>query len=274
MPVPGSLPIDRHVHTRWSLDIPHGPDFDDYCVHLEENQVRVGFLDHYEILYDHEERNPLREERFPHYLERIDEVRSNWGDWVQIGLEVDFYPYPDRFAKLEEFVHDQGREFDFLVGSLHEVEDYGPVTIRSDLQRLVSSREGGFDEVVDEYFDLQLAMARSGLFKAIAHPDTIFRFCNDLVPWNPDYGFDPRLEELARECARKGIALEYNLSGDHYPVHRRFPDTSVVPVLAQKTGVKFFVGSDSHSVPRFLSSVQAVKEAHAMLEGLGALVTQ
>ena len=136
------LPIDRHVHTRWSLDIPHGPNFEDYCVHLEEAQIRVGFLDHYELLYQEESRNPMGEDRFAKYLEQIDAVKSNWGKWVEFGLEVDYYPHPGRITRLREFMDDHHGTFDFFVGTLHEgMPNCLPVTDHSYVYGVVPARK-------------------------------------------------------------------------------------------------------------------------------------
>ncbi|GAB4311955.1 MAG: histidinol-phosphatase HisJ family protein [Promethearchaeota archaeon] len=264
-------PADFHVHTRWSLDVVEGPGFEDYCQTAAEVGLVVGFLDHYELLYADDPRNPLCGDALPAYLEEVDDARANWRGRAAFGLEVDYYPQPERVAALREFVDDFGREFDLLVGSLHEVEDHGPVTVPGDLARLAREFPGGFPGVVERYFELQLDMVRSGLFGAIAHPDVVFRYCGDVVPHDPDsLGGADRTRATCLECARRGIVVEVNLGGLSKPAGRQSPPEALVVELAGE-GVKFFVGSDSHSVGKFRRAAPVVRRTAEVLEELGAM---
>lgn len=265
---PPAGPIDRHVHTRWSLDNPHGPTFEAYLEIAEHHDLRVGFLDHYELLYKHDPRNPLREENFARYVARVEEVRASWGHVAEFGLEVDFYAH--RVPETAAFLDQYADTFDLFVGSVHEIEDHAPVTLRPQLRQLVASRPAGFADVVDEYFVLERALVETGLFRAIAHPDVVFRFCKDVVPWDAAYACHPALLDLARACRESHVALEFNLSGELHAVHRASPGREVVQELVAR-GNQFFVGSDAHDLETFQTQIPRVAAAWRTLRAHGAL---
>ncbi|MCP4762887.1 MAG: hypothetical protein GY870_14000 [archaeon] len=247
--------VDLHIHTCWSLDIPKGPKPEDYLNIAEENKIHIGFLDHYEILYQ----NTSLDEFPPHkkwiqstplddiskYLEKMDELKSNYS-FISSGVEIDYYPYLE--DELRNFVDDFGKEFNLLVGSMHEIEPFRPVTLVDDIRELIK-KYGSFKTVVDNYFDLEERMIKTGIFKAIAHPDIIFRFCGiDFIPMKDEYlKTHERTEKIAQLCKEEDVWMEMNLSGYRFDVNRPFPPISSVKEFLQK-GVKMYIGSDVHSV--------------------------
>jgi len=262
---------DLHVHNHWSLDIPSGPKASEYLEIAEKNKIHIGFLDHYELFYlsnptcPYKDKEwiptwPFDEQGWSDYLEEMDSLRSSY-PFVSTGLEIDYYA--DMEPELRNFVEAYGDEFDFLVGSMHELEHWRPVTLPTDLIALVNQM-GGFENAVTKYFDLQERMIKTKIFKAVAHIDTIFRYCRELVPMKDEYDRFERTKKIIELCIETGTWIEYNLSGWRFPINRPFPAEPFLHEYIPK-GAHFYVGSDSHSVADFAEYVPKVQTATKLL---------
>ena len=163
---------------------------------------------------------------FTTYTENVHAAAKQTGVDVRLGMEVDFIP-----GKNEEIQASlQGYDWDFLIGSVHEVDG------RQIERNLKISREAG-EALWGRYFDLLREAVRSGYFSLVSHPVRM-RVSNPYLPPN----FDEELERLAAEATRCDVALELN----GYDV-LTYP--SLVRRLAkacalQETPVS--VGSDAH----------------------------
>ena len=73
--------------------------------------------------------------------------------------------------------------------------------------------------------------------------------------------------ELGRMCIKNNMRIEYNISGEKFPIGRPFPSKPVISQLV-KEGCKFFVGSDSHSLDYFEKQITKVKDAYVYLNQL------
>lgn len=264
---------DFHVHTKWSLDIPEGPSPEDYLEEAEKNKIHICFLDHYELVYKNnpkmpEGKNwtpiwPFEGDNWHKYLEIMDNLKSNYS-FVSSGLEVDYYI--DKEDELRNFIDDNKNEFDFLVGTVHDAEFCSPITLSEDLQRLIK-KYGSFEKVANIYFDIEEQMVKSKIFKAIAHIDTIYRFCGSFIDRKPEYENNNRIKKIANLCRDNDIWIEYNLSGIRYPIGRPFPNENLITEF-RKQGAKIFVGSDSHSVQTFKQFIPEVKRATQTLKNI------
>lgn len=255
---------DYHIHSRWSHDIKEfGPSFEDYLNIAEKNEINICFLDHYELYYiENDETYPFYAGKIEQYLEEVDKVKATY-DFVLSGLEVDYYT--DYEIKLREFMDDYGNDFDFIAGTLHEPDIGLPITNRDKLVELLGKK--GVKQVVNNFFELSEEMIRSKIFENICHLDTIFRYINlrDLTPTFDTDVSDERVLNLGRLCIKNNISIEYNLSGLKFPIGRPFPSKSVITQL-RKECAKIFVGSDSHSVNYFRTSISKVKKAYKYLK--------
>ncbi len=257
---------DYHLHTKWSDDIADvGPNFEDYLNVAEENKINICFLEHYEIYQvETTENHPFRINSMDNYLEELDKIKDNY-EFVLSGLEVDYYH--DRADQIGEFLDEYESQLDFVAGSMHEpILDY-PITQRDKLLTLMENWT--ITQIVDEFFTHSEHMINSKLFKNICHIDTIFRYINenDIKP-PPDCDCsEERVLELGRSCIKNNIKIEYNLSGDKFPIGRSFPSKDVIMQL-KKEGAKIFVGSDSHFVPYFEKNCALVKDAYKLLESI------
>jgi histidinol-phosphatase (PHP family) len=160
---------------------------------------------------------------------------------TRLGLEVDFIP-----GKNEEIWSTlQALEWDFLIGSVHEVDG-----LFFERHRQGSREEG--EALWLRYFALLREAVACGIFSVVSHPVRM-RVQNAFLP----PAFDDELERLAAEATRCNVALEINgYDVLHYPslVHRLARACAL-----HKTPVS--VGSDAHYPAE-------VAQAHAPSEGI------
>ncbi|MHA1820847.1 MAG: hypothetical protein ACTSVC_10275, partial [Promethearchaeota archaeon] len=149
---------------------------------------------------------------------------------------------------------------------LHETEHWRPITIKEDLQAEIV-KYGSFEKVIEKYFELMNKMLDTKLFDSIAHIDTIFRFCNDLVKWKPEYENFPATNQVIERCINEDIWFEINISGLNYPIKRPFPPERMVK-KAIKKGAKVYIGSDSHNVKTFEEFIPKIKGLNRELKDL------
>jgi HisJ family histidinol phosphate phosphatase len=254
---------DYHVHTRWSMDIMEtGPSFEDYLQIAEGSRINVCFLEHYELRYlENDKSNPFYGENINNYLEELDELKETY-DFVLCGLEVDYYE--ERDIQIREFMDDYGKQLDFVAGTIHEWIFNYPITTR---ERLLSLLEKvPMNRVIDDYFNCLEKLINSRIFKNVCHVDTIFRYINDndIVPEKNCDVSEDRVLNACRPCLINGIRIEYNLSGQKFPIQRPFPSKSVALQLKEE-GAQFFVGSDSHDLKYFEQTIPKVINAYELL---------
>ncbi|MFW9823134.1 MAG: hypothetical protein ACFFE4_09375 [Candidatus Thorarchaeota archaeon] len=258
---------DYHVHTvNWSMDVgKNGPKFEDYAKIAEIHEINVGFLDHFELYsIENDKYNSFSNGNIENYLEEIDKIKETY-DFILSGLEVEYYR--DREIELLEFMDDYSRELDFIGGTIHEWIPGYPVTTRKKLLELLERKS--IKAVIDEYFEACEFMINSKLFSNICHLDTIFRYINenDIKPTEDCNVSEDRVLELGRKCIRNNIKIEYNISGERFPIGRPFPSKDIITQLI-KEGAKYFVGSDSHSLDYFEKQIPKVKEAYIYLNSI------
>jgi histidinol-phosphatase (PHP family) len=163
---------------------------------------------------------------FNEYCDAVRAAAQEVSIETRLGLEVDFIP--DLNEQIQAFL--PGYEWDFLIGSVHEVDG---ILIQDDG---VTEREKGEARWL-RYFALLREAVACGAFSQVSHPVRM-RIENAFLPRT----FDEELERLAAEAARCDVALEIN----GYDVLRY---TNLVRRLAracalQRTPVS--VGSDAH----------------------------
>jgi HisJ family histidinol phosphate phosphatase len=258
---------DFHVHTTpWSVDVAKdGPRFEDYIKVAEEHQINICFLDHYELYYvENDKTNPFYNGRISDYLEEIDVLKETY-DYILSGLEFEYYE--NRELKLMELMDDYGNDFDFIGGSIHEWIIGYPITTREGISKLLDKIP--MKEIIDNYFEVSKKMINSNIFKNICHIDTIFRYINnnDFTPTDDCDISDSRILDLGRLCIKNKIKLEINLSGLRFPIKRSFPSMKIMKQLKNE-GVKYFVGSDSHSLNHFEEQIPKVIKTYKILDSL------
>jgi histidinol-phosphatase (PHP family) len=155
---------------------------------------------------------------------------------LKLGIEADFIPgREDRIANLLE-----GRDWDFVVGSVHFLGDHAVDYDRYDVWTSASSP----DKVWARYFDVLGEAARSGMFDILAHPDLV-------KMWGPERprpeGDLRRFYDRAMEgIAESGIAIEVSTAGLRKPTREIYPDRAFLEMCVD-AGNPIALSSDAHT---------------------------
>jgi histidinol-phosphatase (PHP family) len=166
---------------------------------------------------------------------------------VRIGLEVDFDPARNEAIQASL----QGYPWDFLIGSVHDVDE-----LHYDRMTEDTGREWG-EALWLRYFELLRQTVASGFFQVVSHPVRMYTTNHYLPPT-----FDDEVERLAAEATRCDVALELNgFDILKYPaIVRRLMKGCAL----QHTPISF--GSDAH-YPREVGPTH--REAEVILREAG-----
>ena len=169
------------------------------------------------------------------YLELIAKVREERERFpvkIRFGLEVCYFK--EHEALTAELT--KGKGFDFLLGSVHFVDDFA-------FDHKPEHWEGlDIDRIFRRYFEDSVSLAKSGLFDGIGHPDTIRLFGH-----KPSFPLDEHYERLAAALAESGMYADQNSGAE-----RRCPATAPLGMDAallralKKHGVRIVTSSDAH----------------------------
>jgi histidinol-phosphatase (PHP family) len=158
------------------------------------------------------------------------------GTPLRLGIECDFVPgSEDRIANL------LGRDFDYVVGSIHFLGPQGAV---DDRRYDVWEKIGDPDELWSAYFRWQAELVRSGLFDIVSHPDLVKIWGED----RPQPQRDPRFhyEPLVEAISEAGIAVEISTAGLRKPVGEIYPSRALAEMCVE-AGADFALSSDAHA---------------------------
>lgn len=154
---------------------------------------------------------------------------------LRLGIEADFVPgAEDRMANLLA-----GREFDYVIGSVHFLRDRAVDDEDYDIWQTARSPE----EVWRRYFQTIGEAALSGLFDVLAHPDLV-------KVWGAERprpeGDLRRYYELAMEgIAESGIAVELSTAGLRKRAAELYPAPAFLE-MALQAGAPVALSSDAH----------------------------
>jgi histidinol-phosphatase (PHP family) len=154
---------------------------------------------------------------------------------LRLGIEADFVPgREDRMAGLLE-----GRDWDFVVGSVHFLRDRSLDTEDYSVWGTGESAE----KVWRRYFETVAESALSGLYDVIAHPDLV-KVWGDKAPRpdkDPRYFYEPAVEAFAEA----GIAVEVSTAGLRKPIGELYPARPYLEMVLD-AGCPIALSSDAH----------------------------
>ena len=233
--------IDLHVHTKYSK---HATGTIDEVVKaaIDKGIKIIALTDHAPFPVDSD--NRLLEKELEGYFRDIAQAKKKYCGRIKVfaGLEVDF------LRKHQEYAEDlvSRVDADYFIGSIHYIFLNGEKVNVWDIERT------GEEEVKKIYLEELMALIRSGLFDAVAHPDILLRGGLDEITLYR--AFLPMIKEFSE----RNLSYELNASGFTKPSYdrnkkiirkdiRTFPSKLVMEELKRKD-VKIVIGSDSHSV--------------------------
>jgi histidinol-phosphatase (PHP family) len=155
---------------------------------------------------------------------------------LRLGIEADYIPgAEDRIAALLD-----GRDFDYVVGSVHRIGDLMVDHSGYDVWDGVADA----DDVWERYFALVAAAARSGLFDVLAHVDLV-KMWGVERPWpvrDLRFHYEPAVEAIGET----GIAVEVSTAGLRKPVGEIYPARELAEMCVE-VGAAFALSSDAHA---------------------------
>ena len=154
---------------------------------------------------------------------------------LKLGIEADFIPgREDRMAELLA-----GRDFDFVVGSIHFVGDGALDYDKYDIWSAASSPE----KVWQTYFEWLGQAAASGMFDILAHPDLV-KVWGSGAP--APAGDLRRFYEVAMDgIADSDVAVEVSTAGLRKPVGEMYPAAPFLEMCLE-AGRPVALSSDAH----------------------------
>lgn len=229
--------MDMHTHTDNSPDGNHSTMY--LCECAEQTGLRaIAFTDHCEVdayYKDHYDRAA-----FQAYFEVV-KARSVFRGRliVAAGIELGQPAYDPALAEqiLSKF------DYDVVIGSLHNLRG------RKDFYFMEYDgfTDSDLDAMVEEYLKELLTMVQWGGFDILAHLTYPLRYMVGENHRNIDLNrHSDLIDEILRQAARSGKALEINTSGLRQPLGETLPTLPYVRRFREFGGEYVTVGSDAH----------------------------
>ena len=228
--------IDYHLHTKRCHHAVG--DVEEY---LEEaaakGLVEVGFADHFPLdLLGYCPKHPvtMAGQELEAYIKSITDLASRSGrPRVRLGIEVDYLPGKERETRF----HLQQYPFDYVMGSVHFIEDWD----FSHPQQEKGFREGCIESIYEAYFDRVRKMAASRLFDMVGHIDVIKKFGYH----SSEEHMAGIIEAAVAVIGEADLCVEFNTSGWRAPVGEQYPSRAFLQALFRE-GIPVTLGSDAH----------------------------
>ena len=248
----------------WRVSL-HGGHSGEFCEHAEgrleevlEAAVAAGF--HTFGVSEHAPRSESRflyaterekgftverlEEDFRTYIRAIDELTERFAERLTVlrGFEVEVVP-ADRYRE-KMLAYRQAGDFDYMVGSVHYVDEVSIDGPLGDFQKIRDAL-GGLESLAIRYYETVADMIEALQPEVIGHLDLLRKNAG------PDAALDTaeirRAADRALEAARAGDAvLDLNTAAYRKGLPTPYPEPWLLK-RASDMGIGFCFGDDSHS---------------------------
>ena len=252
------MPADYHTHTPLCFHADGEPEeYIDAAILAGVSEY--GISDHAPALPEPFDDWRMLKKDLPKYLEWISRARAHAGDrlTVRSGLECDW------LTGCETWIHElrEYHDWDYLIGSVHYLQDPSQKNWDFDNPAWIGRwAETNVLEAWEAYWKAYIAMAESGLFHVLAHPDLIKKF-NHFPEGDLHRFYEPAIESIAAH----GCAIEINTAGWHKPCQEAYPHLNFLS-LASDAGVPLIISSDAHKPSEvgrdFTKAIALAKEAN------------
>jgi len=200
--------------------------------YLYENEIELGWTVE-KIVAD-----------FERYGETIFPIAEEYADRLTVlrGFEIEVVPH-DRYIELMTNYRERFK-FDFMVGSVHYINDISIDGPPSDFERAMESC-GGFESLAIHYYERIAEMVRALKPEVVGHLDLIRKNGHRYGPLDTPAIRDAAQDTL--ETIREYDAiLDLNTAGWRKGLDSPYPEPWLVQRCAD-LGIPFCFGDDSHS---------------------------
>lgn len=260
---------DIHNHTEFSFDS-EAPMEGQILSAIEKGMKYLCFTEHIDLYMPvpleavcRVQDDSIYRPALPAYMAKSHELADKYKDRITVfsGIEMGMLPkaFNDYRSILKEY------PFDFVLGSLHTVDDLDPY-----YETYWKKHPGS--EGVERYFsDLISYINEFDEFDSLAHLDYVIRYCRD-ENGNPvgrnyrysDYG--DYIDTILKWVISHDKALEVNTAGFKYGLGNPNPRAEVLRRYRELGGERITIGSDGHSADKLCF---AFDKAEDLLISLG-----
>lgn len=257
--------VDYHVHTDYSDD-------SDYSMEdVVKDAIRMGmdeicFTDHVDygakVDWDSGEEIPycaglaMVNVDYPAYVEEIRELKNRYADQIAIKMGLEFGMQVHTIPKFEALY--QRYPFDFIILSVHQVEDKGFWS--QEFQQGRTQKEYN-----ERYYEELLYLVKHYQnYSVLGHLDIVLRY--DKMGVYPFRFVRHYVEEILAEVIRNGKGIEINTSSHRYGLSDSTPSREILTMYFDMGGTILTLGSDSHA-PAHLGTY--MEESKRLLKEIG-----
>lgn len=227
------MPADYHTHTPLCRHAEGSPEaYVDAA--LAAGTSEFGLSDHAPARPEPFDNWRMQEDELPEYFQLIERARRQAAGRIPIraGLECDWLDGCQGWiAELAERY-----PWDYLIGSVHYLGGWD----FDNPKWLGKWAEIDVEEVWKHYWETYAAMASSGLFDILGHPDLVKKFAR-IPAGDLDRFYEPAIDAIAAS----GCIIELNTAGWHKPCAEAYPAPRFLE-LACSAGVPLVISSDAH----------------------------
>ena len=265
------ITCDLHSHTCHS----HARDTaaQMYEAALAKGLAVFGFSEHSprpeRFTYTREYRDRLNA-GLPDYVREVKALQADGRCRVLFGMEIDWFESDQDFVRRAATQFD----FDYLIGSVHFLGEWGFDDRQEDWDRLSAARK---DECYQAYFTTWRKMIETGWFNIAAHPDLIKIFSvDDFHRWLAREASLRLVKEGLLALKAKGMAMEISSAGIRKPCREIYPCAAIMRMAAD-LGLDITFASDAHATedvahafPRLATYARAFGFADSVVFAHGA----
>lgn len=257
--------VDYHVHTSYSDDSDYPMEdvvkdaiklgMDEICItdHVDYG-AKVDWDSGVEIPYC----NGLAMVNvdYPSYVEEIGRLQERYKGQIVIRMGMEFGMQMHTIPQFETLY--QRYPFDFIILSVHQVEDKGFWS--QEFQQGRSQKEYN-----ERYYEELLQLVKNYQhYSVLGHLDLIIRY--DKMGMYPFSSVKHYVEEILAEAIKNGKGIEINTSSHRYGLTDSTPSAEILKMYRDMGGQIVTLGSDSHA-PSHLGTY--MEEAKELLKGIG-----
>ncbi|MBQ3385266.1 MAG: histidinol-phosphatase HisJ family protein [Erysipelotrichaceae bacterium] len=251
------MKMDYHLHT----------EFSDDSQEPMENQVKraielgfeeICFTDHvdYGVKNDWADGNiqyragdgigkpegsldPIANVDYPLYFEKLHLMKKQYGDRIRIKQGLEFGMQTITIDKYEKLFARYKDELDFVLLSIHEIDN-------KELWTMDYQRERSWKEYNEGYYnELYQVMKKYKDYSILSHLDLIVRY--DPRGRYPFEKVEDQIAEILKLAIIDGKGIEINTSSWHYGLDDTMPSRQLLKLHRDLGGKIITIGSDGHT---------------------------
>ena len=225
--------IDYHHHSAHSVD--SEAPMRDICREAVRGGVtEVAFTEHVDFIPEEPNTGYFQ---YDAYMRSIERCRAEFGDELTVVAAAEIDYCPDFEGEIATWL--DGKEFDFVVGSVHYLRGKGNISEPRALDFFAGRSQR---EAYGEYFELVRRSAESGLWDALGHVDLVKRYGTEVYgSFEPDE-FVEQIDAILGAVIRNGMALEINASGLRQGPGEPYPGIGILERYRELGGQRLTVG--------------------------------